>query len=110
MMVSELAQYIKGKTLVCKVDNQSLKAVMERKGSARVLALNHIGLGKHIYWLQQLGDFALRLEYVKSENNVADPFTRQSPGLEISLSGVYFLGYGRNGLHLTGILWLAGLM
>ena len=52
-----------------------------------MLALNHIG--KQIYWLQQLGDFALRLEYVKSENNKADPFTR--PGLETSLSDIYFL-------------------
>ena len=71
MMVSELPQYIncKGKTLVCKVDNQVLKAIMERKGSTRVLALDHIG--KQIYWLQQLGDFALRLEYVKSEETVA---------------------------------------
>ena len=53
MMVLELPQEIKGKTLVCKVDNQSLKAVMERKGSTKVLALNSIG--KEIYWLQQWG-------------------------------------------------------
>ena len=88
MLVLELPEEIKGKTLVCKVDNQSLKAVMERKGSTRILALNHIG--KQIYWLQQMGDFNLRLEYVRSENNVADPFTRQSPGLETSLSDPYF--------------------
>ena len=88
MMVQELPEEIKGTTLVCKVDNQSLKAVMERKGSTRVLALNHIG--KQIYWMQQLGEFALRLEYVRSEDNVADPFTRQSPGLETSLSDTYF--------------------
>ena len=87
MMVSELPQYIKGKTLVCKVDNQVLKAIMERKGSTRVLALDHIG--KQIYWLQQLGDFALKLEYVKSEDNVADTFTRQSPRLETSLLREY---------------------
>ena len=53
MMVLELPQEIKGKTLVCKVYNQSLKAVMERKGSTKVLALNSIG--KEIYWLQQWG-------------------------------------------------------
>ena len=47
-----------------KVDNQSLKAVIERKGSTKIVALNSIG--KQIYWLQQLGEFALRLEYVKS--------------------------------------------
>ena len=62
MMVQELPQEVKGKTLVCKVDNQSLKAVIERKGSTRVLALNSIG--KQIYWLQQWGEFALKLEYV----------------------------------------------
>ena len=60
MMVTELPQDIKGKTLVCKVDYQSLMAVMQRKGSTRVLALNSIG--KKIYWLQQLGEFSLRLE------------------------------------------------
>jgi len=89
MMVQELPQDVKGKTLVCKVDNQSLKAVIERKGSTRVLALNSIG--KQIYWLQQWGEFALKLEYVQSKDNIADPFTRQSPGLEASLSAVYFL-------------------
>ena len=88
-MVQELPQEVKGKTLVCKVDNQSLKAVIERKGSTRVLALNSIG--KQIYWLQQWGEFALKLEYVQSKDNIADPFTRQSPGLEASLSAVYFL-------------------
>ena len=45
-----------------------------------------LAIGKEIYWLQQLVDFALRLEYVKSENNVADTYTRQSPGLEASLT------------------------
>ena len=88
MMVKELPQDIKGKTLICKVDNQSLMAVMERKGSTRVLALNAIG--KHIYWLQQLGEFSLRLEYAKSEDNAVDCFTRQPPGLEASLSDPYF--------------------
>ena len=53
MMVMESPEEIKGKTLVCKVDNQSLKAVIESEGSARILALNHIG--KQMYWLQQLG-------------------------------------------------------
>ena len=87
MLVLELPQEIKGKTLVCKIDNQSLKAVMERKGSTRVIALNSIG--KQIYWLQQWGEFALRLEYVNSQDNIADIFTRQSPGLEASLSVIY---------------------
>jgi len=88
MLVMESLKDIQGKTLVCKVDNQSLMAVMARKGSTRILALNQIG--KQIYWLQQLGEFSLRLEYVKSENNRADIFTRQSPGLETNLSNVYF--------------------
>ena len=89
MMVTDLPQDIKGKTLICKVDNQSLIAVMERKGSTRALALNAIG--KHIYWLQQLGEFSLRLEYVKSEDNAADGLTRQPPGLEANLSHSYFM-------------------
>ena len=78
MMVRELPQDIKGKTLICKVDYQSLKAVMDRKESTRALALTAIG--KQICWLQQLGEFSLRLEYVKSEDNAADCFTRQPPG------------------------------
>ena len=88
MMVKKSSKEIRGKTLVCKIDNQSLKAVVERKGSTRILALNKIG--KQIYWLQQLGEFSLRLEYVGSEDNKADSFTRQSPGLETSSTNVYF--------------------
>ena len=88
MMVKKSSKEIRGKTLVCKIDNQSLKAVVERKGSTRILALNKIG--KQIYWLQQLGEFSLRLEYVGSEDNKADSFTRQSPGLETSITNVYF--------------------
>ena len=79
---------IKGKTLVCKVDNQVLKAVLERKGTSQNLALNSIG--KQIYWLQQLGEFFLSVQYVESENNIADQFTRESPGLEATLSQHHF--------------------
>ena len=32
----------------------------------------------------------MRLEYVNSKDNIADEFTRQSPGLEASLSAIYF--------------------
>ena len=53
-----LAEDIREKTLICKVDNQSLKAVMDRKGSTKVLALNAIG--KQIYWLHQAGEFSLK--------------------------------------------------
>ena len=60
--------------------NQALKAIIEKKGSTRMLLLNKIG--KHIFWLQQAAHFVLHLDYVKSELNVADKFTRQSPGLE----------------------------
>ena len=87
MVVVESPEEIKGKTLVRKVDNQSLKAVIKRKGSTRVLARNNIG--KQIHWLQQLGECSLQLKYVKSENNKADPFTRQSPGLETGLTNAY---------------------
>ena len=88
MIVKELPQLIVGKTLVCKVDNQALKAIIENKGSTRMLPLNAIG--KQIFWLQQMGEFFLQLEYIKSELNVSDRYTRQSPGLEASISYEYF--------------------
>ena len=84
MLVSDMPEQIKGKTLVCKVDNQVLKAVWERKGTSQNLMLNNIG--KQIFWLQYLGQFYINLQYVRSEENVSDKFTRQSPGLEASLS------------------------
>ena len=84
MIVLQMPQLIKGKTLVCKVDNQVLKAVLERKGTSQNLALNSIG--KQIHWLQELGEFFLSVQYVKSEFNVADKFMRESPGLEASLA------------------------
>ena len=43
MLVVESAREITGKSLVYKVHNQSLMAVMARKGSTRILALNQIG-------------------------------------------------------------------
>ena len=63
-----------------------LKAVLERKGTSSNMALHTIG--KSIFWLQQLGQFHIALEYVKSEDNKNDKFTftRESPGLEASLS------------------------
>ena len=88
MMVVRMPQLIKGKTLVCKVDNQVLKAVLERKGTSQNLALNTIG--KQIYWLQDLGEFFISVQYVQSEINVADKYTRESPGLEASLSQHHF--------------------
>ena len=63
-------------------------AVMDRKGSTKVLARN--ALGKQMYRLQQWGEFSLKLEYVRSEDNVAEIYTTQSPGLEASLSNLYF--------------------
>ena len=38
------------------VDNQVLRAVLERKGTSQNLALNSIG--KQIHWLQELGEFS----------------------------------------------------
>ena len=78
MLVSEYLDKIQGKTLVCKVDNQVLKAVLERKGTSQNLELNKIG--KQICWLQFWGGFHLAVEYVKSEENIADQYTRESPG------------------------------
>ena len=88
MLVTELPTEIKGKTLVCKVDNQILKAVWERKGTSQNLKLNQIG--KQIVWLQFLGQFYISLQYVRSEDNVSDSFTRQSPSLEATLSDQVF--------------------
>ena len=49
MLVMDMPKEIEGKTLVCKVDNQVLKAVWERKGTSKNLILNNIG--KQIFWL-----------------------------------------------------------
>ena len=88
MLILETPEQLKGKTLICKVDNQVLKAVWERKGTSQNLLLNNIG--KQIFWLQYLGQFYISLQYVKSEDNVADKFTRQSPGLEATISQQVF--------------------
>jgi len=84
MIVKEMPDLIKGKNLICKVDNQVLKAVLERKGTSHNLALNEVG--KAIYWLMKKGQFFLVCEYVKSELNISDQFTRESPGLETSIT------------------------
>ena len=89
MLITEFPEQIAGKTLVCKVDNHVLKAVLESKGTSANMSLNTVG--KHIYWLQHLGKFHLTLEYVKSEDNKADKFTRESPGLEASISHEAFM-------------------
>ena len=84
MLINEFPTQIQGKQVICNIDNQVLKAVLERKGTSQNLALNQVG--KQIFWLQQIGKFHITLNYVKSENNVADRFTRDSPGLEATLS------------------------
>ena len=89
MMITQIPDKIKEKTLLCKIDNQVLKAVLERKGTSANLKLNNIG--KHIFWLQQLGDFHISLTYVPSADNRADIFTRQSSGLEAALNQDKFL-------------------
>ena len=40
--------------------------------------------------MTEIGQFHLALQYVKSEDNVSDSLTRQSPGLESSLSKLFF--------------------
>ena len=89
MMVNDNPQDLQGKTLIYKIDNQALKAVLEKKGTSHNLELNRVG--KEIFWLTQIGQFHLDLECVESKNNVADKFTRQSPGLEASLTKQYFM-------------------
>ena len=88
LLTEQFPTQIQGKTLLCKVDNQVLKTVIERKGTSQNLALNYIG--KQIYWLQQIGQLYISLQYVKSEDNVADEFTREAPGLEVSISHFVF--------------------
>ena len=88
MMVNQVPHEIQGKTLLCKVDNKTLKTVLERKGTSHNFFLNQVG--KSIFWLTEIGQFHLALQYVKSEDNVSDSFTRQSPGLESSLSKLFF--------------------
>ena len=70
--------------MVCKIENQVLKAVLERKGTLHNLALNEVG--KKIYWLLEEGQLFLSSEYVQSELNVSDKFIKESPGLETSLT------------------------
>ena len=89
MLLNAVPQKIKGKTLVCKIDNQALKAVLEREGTSRNLFLNNTG--KQIFWIQQWGDFNISLTYAPSEDNKADPYTRQSSGLEACLNQQSFL-------------------
>ena len=66
------------------MQNQALKAVVERIGASHNFFRNQVG--KSVFWLTEIGQFHLALQYVKSEINVSDCFTRQSPGLESSLS------------------------
>ena len=42
MLVPEFLDKIQGKSLVCKIDNQVLKAVLDRKGTSQNLNLNSI--------------------------------------------------------------------
>ena len=87
LIVKEIPHELYGKTLICKVDNQALMAVLERKGTSHNVALNTIG--KHFFLLQHQVQFHMALEYVKSKKNVADKFTKQSPGLEASITPLY---------------------
>ena len=54
MVVRELPLQISGKTLLCKVDNQSLKAIIEKKGSTKMLALNFIGCNSWVTFICSL--------------------------------------------------------
>ena len=108
LLIEEFPTQLKGKTLMCKIDNQVLKAVIERKGTSQNLALNNIG--KQIYWLQQMGQFYISLQYVKSQLNVADKFTREAAGLEVSISHFVFMKIWNKWGLLNGILWLRLLM
>ena len=47
-------------------------------------------VGKAIYWLMEKGQFFLVCQYVKSELNISDKFTRESPGLGTSITDEAF--------------------
>ena len=42
-MMWEMPDQIRGRTVFCKVDNQALKGIIEKKESTRKLPLNKIG-------------------------------------------------------------------
>ena len=89
MIVQETPGLKEGKTLVCEVANQILKAVWERN-----MYFTEPGSqfrGKQIFWMQYLGQFFISLIFEKSEDNESDKYTRHSPGLEASLSQQAFL-------------------
>ena len=56
MLIDKAPLKIKGKTLICKIDNMVLKAVLEKQGTSANLALNDIG--------KLLATTARRLQYL----------------------------------------------
>ena len=76
MIINKIPEQIQGKCIICKVDNMTLKAILERQETSANLNLNSIG--KQIFWLQQLGDFHMSVEYVQSKQNRADIYARQN--------------------------------
>ena len=103
MMVEESPKEVYGKTLICKIDNQSLKAILEKKGTSHNLALNQVG--KEIFWLTDKGpgQVHLDLEYVESKHNVVDKFTRQSPRQRLVQLKNTSGEFGTTLSHLLGI-------
>ena len=104
MLVMEMPKEIEGKTLVCKVDNQVLKAVWERKGTSKNLILNTIG--KQIFWLQFLGKFYISLQYVRSQENGQTSTQDNLLVWRLPSLSIFLTRYGLNGAHLIGTLWL----
>ena len=80
MLLQQAPERIKGKTLICKVDNLVVKDVIERKGTSANLILTNVG--KEMFWIQQVGDFHMLLSYVSSQENKADEFTQHQSSLE----------------------------
>ena len=83
------------------MDNQALKAVLERIGASHNFFNNQVG--KSVFWLTEIGQFHLAFQYVKSEDKVSDSFSRQSPGLESSLSKLFLRKFGTILYFLSGI-------
>jgi len=103
MLVSDMPEQIKGKTLVCKVDNQVLKAVWERKGTSQNLMLNNIG--KQIFWLQYLGQFYINLQYVRSDKMCLTNSQDSHLDWRLAFPSTFLTLCGKDGVLSNGISW-----
>ena len=65
-LIRETPEHMKGTNVVCHIDQALL------------------------FWLQETGEFFLHFNYVHTNQNKADKYTRESPILETSINHEYF--------------------